>query len=413
MAPRLGLTVISLAAVVAVGEVAVRSLTKIDKRLTVRDPVIGKRYVRDFDDEVFVPESGRRVHLRFNRDGFRGPDRPYEKPAGTRRIAVIGDSMTIAVATAEERTMVVELEHLLAATFPTESWEVLNFGVSSASTGQELVLYRELVWRYQPDIVLLAFFVGNDLTDNSRRLTSARRIYFDLGDKGGVRQLPYSAAAGGLSGWLNQHSRLYVWYRILRTRSRERVREITGRKASRFLIFDTAGNEDLDHAWELTRRLLAEFHHEVSARGSQLAVAVIPSGPQIYDDLWAEVLSAAGGDAPDFDRDHPDHKLSSICRDLKVMCVTMTETIREAAGAEPDKGGNRLFYNKGRAHFTDAGNRLAAEILFDLLAGELENGPADEPTDGQSPVSATTRGPTAKPSRRGSPTPVKTPDLEL
>lgn len=373
LAPKLGLLVGTILVLLVIGEVAVRSLTKIDKRLTVRDPVIGKRYVRDFDDEVFVPESGRIVHLRFNRDGFRGPDRPYEKPAGTRRIAVIGDSMTVAVATAEERTMVVELERLLAAAFPTEPWEVLNFGVSSASTGQELVLYRKLVWRYQPDIVLLAFFVGNDLTDNSRRLTSARRIYFDLDDKGGVRQLPYLAAASSLSGWLNQHSRLYVWYRIFRTRSRERVREMRGRSASRFLIFNTADNEDLDHAWELTRRLLAEFRNQVSDRGSQLAVAVIPSGPQIYDDLWAEVLSAAGRDAAVFDRDHPEHTLGDICRELEVPCATMTDDIREAAETGPESLDERLFYDQGRAHFTDAGNRLAAEVLFDLLVGEMGN----------------------------------------
>jgi len=378
LAPRVGLTLFSLALMAAVGEIAVRRLTEIDRRLTVRDPVIGKRYVRSFDDEVFVPESGRSIRLRFNRDGFRGPDRPFEKPPDTRRVAVVGDSMTVAVATAEERTMVADLERRLAAAFPDEAWEVMNFGVSSASTGQELVLYRELVWRYQPDVVVLAFFVGNDLADNSRRLTGARRIYFDLDENGGIRQLPYTAAASGLSVWLNQHSRLYVWYRIARTRTRERLRELAGRLPSRFQVFNTSGDDDRDHAWELTRRLIAEFHTQVTAHGSQFVVAVIPTGPQVYDDLWAEVLDGADGAGPFFDRTFPERRLVAMCRDLGIPCLTMAEAFREAADTSPSGDGDRLFYDRGRAHFTDSGNRLAAEILFEGLQGIVGAVPPEE-----------------------------------
>ncbi len=366
----------------AAGELAVRGLTDIDKRLTVHDPVIGKRYVADFDEQVFVPESGRTIRLRFHRDGFRGPDRPSTKPTGTRRIAVIGDSMIVAVATAEEQTMVADLEDRLAAAFPDERWEVLNFGVSSASTGQELVLYRELVWRYQPDIVVLAFFVGNDLADNSRRLTGARRIYFELDDGGGLRQLPYSAAASGLSSWLNQHSRLYVWYRIARTRGRERVRELAGRLPSRYQVFNTAGDEDVDHAWELTCRLLAEFRDQVAARGSRFVVAVIPTGPQIYDDLWAEVIDAAGEEARFFDRTNPETRLAGICGELGIPCLTMADSFREAASAGSGNGEGRFFYDQGRAHFTDTGNHLAAAVLFEALSGELADGSSGPDTEG-------------------------------
>jgi hypothetical protein len=373
LAPKLVLSVLSVVIVLAIGEVAIRNFTEVDKRLTVRDPVIGKRYVRSFDDDVYVPESGRTIRLRFNRDGFRGPDVPYDTPAGTRRIAVIGDSMTVVVATAEEKTMVADLERRLHAAFPGEHWEVLNFGVSSASTGQELVLYRELVWRYQPDIVVLAFFVGNDLADNSRRLTGARRIYFDLDDDGGVRQLPYSAAASGLSKWLNQHSRFYVWYRIVRTRSRERMRELAGRLPSRFQVFNTAGNSDVDHAWELTRRLLAQFRDEVARRGARFVVAVLPTGPQIYDDLWAEVIDGAGDDARFFDQTYPERRLEGICGELDIPCVTMADAFREAAAGQAAKDESRFFYGNGRAHFTDAGNRLAAEILFDRLEDEVRD----------------------------------------
>ena len=37
----------------------------------------------------------------------------------------------------------------------------------------ELLALRHRVWKYSPDIVLLAFFTGNDISDNSRMLKKA------------------------------------------------------------------------------------------------------------------------------------------------------------------------------------------------------------------------------------------------
>ena len=48
--------------------------------------------------------------------------------------------------------------------------EALNFGVDGYGTAQELVTLREKVWAYQPDIVVLAVFLGNDVRNNSATL---------------------------------------------------------------------------------------------------------------------------------------------------------------------------------------------------------------------------------------------------
>ena len=60
--------------------------------------------------------------------------------------------------------------------------------------------------------MLFAFYVGNDLGDSSRELTSSRhRIYFKLDTVGNLVQLPHARARSALSVWMNRHSRLYVW----------------------------------------------------------------------------------------------------------------------------------------------------------------------------------------------------------
>ena len=45
--------------------------------------------------------------------------------------------------------------------------EVLNFGVSGYGTAQSYLLLRQHVQSYGPDLVVLAFYNGNDVADNS------------------------------------------------------------------------------------------------------------------------------------------------------------------------------------------------------------------------------------------------------
>src|SRR5271169_1788922 len=186
----LTLMVTSLAIGLALCEVATRMFADVGPSLLVKDPVLGKRYRSGFQGAVYVPEAGRRLALRFRRDGFRGPDRPYEKPRDVTRIAVVGDSMIAALATDEDKTLVRRLEDMLNGGTLPASFEVLSFGVSGASTADELVLYRERAARYHPDFVLCAFYAGNDLADNSPQLTHAPRLYLDLDENGNLRQLP-------------------------------------------------------------------------------------------------------------------------------------------------------------------------------------------------------------------------------
>ena len=40
--------------------------------------------------------------------------------------------------------------------------EVINFGVTEYSTAQELLTLRHNAWNYNPDLIILAFFIGND-----------------------------------------------------------------------------------------------------------------------------------------------------------------------------------------------------------------------------------------------------------
>ena len=111
----LRISFLALLVLIVIGEVAVRLLTETRRPMLTIDARIGRRYVPGFEGRVLHPESQRKVHLRFNSEGLRFPDLPREKPAGTRRLLLIGDSMIAALEVEEEETTVVLLEQLYRA----------------------------------------------------------------------------------------------------------------------------------------------------------------------------------------------------------------------------------------------------------------------------------------------------------
>ncbi|MEG3926753.1 SGNH/GDSL hydrolase family protein [Microcoleus sp. T3_D1] len=112
--------------------------------------------------------------VQVNSEGLRD-DREHTKakPPNTLRVAVLGDSFTEAIHVPVEQTFWSKLERKLGnceAVKGRKNVEVMNFGVQGYSTAQALIMLRKKVWDYNPDIVILAFFIGNDVINNSPQL---------------------------------------------------------------------------------------------------------------------------------------------------------------------------------------------------------------------------------------------------
>jgi hypothetical protein len=350
-------------------EAAIRLLGAVSPPMTERDPVVGQRLVRSFAGKVYDAESKQSVLVRTDREGFRGPDRPYEKPQDVRRVAILGDSMIAALSVEEDQTLVARLEQLLNRTSPGgPRWEVFNFGVPGASTGQELALWRATVRKYRPDVVLCAFFVGNDLADNSRRLSSNPRIYFELDDSGRLVERPLSAAKTGLSAWLNRHSRLYVW-------QKEAFRHVhyAWLKQARVLepglwIYSKQPPEAVAAAWKLTGALLAQWADEARAAGSRFGVVLIPTAQQVYRESLLKALASGGAEPGAFDADYPERKMDELCRASGVPLLSMIVDFRRAAPSRSLAKADEWLFLRGEGHFNPRGHQFAAETIYRWIA---------------------------------------------
>lgn len=374
-AGRCGLLVATLFIGVLTLEIGTRLLVDVTPPITVRDGRIGARQLRSFQGNVFVDEIGRDVPLRFNDVGFRGPDRPFEKPPGTVRVAVMGDSMIASIAVIEDELMTTKLERQLNESFPSTRWEVMNFGVGGASPAQGIALYRELVRKFDPDIVLSCFYVGNDLADNSNRLSNDPRIYFDLDEDGNYRQLPYSVSRSRASRWLNRYSRFYVWQKRATKIARVSVRDATKGVAPRKLVFAAEESDDVAHAWMLTSKAFETLQAEVTSHGRMFGVVVVPTWLQIYQESFRNLMESAPEQTRSFDAMHPERRLRGICDRLGIACWTLTDDFLAESPSRSRRATNEWLFLDGAGHLNERGNTVAARSLYRFLT----DAPAGQP----------------------------------
>ncbi len=143
----------------------------------VSDPVRGQRLSENYDGWF----AGVPVHT--NSLGFRA-ERDYDLRKGpkTFRILVLGDSVTFGHGAVHDYPSL--LEPMLKRWRPDVDWQVWNLGVPGYNTSQELAHLRQVGPSYQPDLVIVGFFL-NDIIGNqavaepgAARIAASRALAF-------------------------------------------------------------------------------------------------------------------------------------------------------------------------------------------------------------------------------------------
>ena len=165
-------------------ELALIAIGFSDRSLYQFDGIRGYAYRPKVEELQEDGEGGESVSLVTNRFGFRDSDRSLEKPPGVIRIAVLGDSFTVERKVSSQNRFTEVMDRQLNqqdGEVGGGRFEVLNFGVASYGTGQELLTLQHVVSRFEPDVVLLAFYPSNDVSTNSNKFQPDNaRPYFSL-----------------------------------------------------------------------------------------------------------------------------------------------------------------------------------------------------------------------------------------
>jgi lysophospholipase L1-like esterase len=105
------------------------------------------------------------AEMRINSLGLRDrEDLTLEKPAGTYRIVVLGDSTTVGWGVPFEKLYPKLLENSLNTNPPSAKWkryEVINTGIGNYNTCQEVASFKERWLALNPDLVLIAWYIND------------------------------------------------------------------------------------------------------------------------------------------------------------------------------------------------------------------------------------------------------------
>ena len=95
-----------------------------------------------------------------NSQGLRNREVALAKPAGAKRILMLGDSIIFGWGVGQDETLPVQLERDLAGR-TADPVEVINTGVGNYNTAMEVAYFLEHGVAYTPDIVILNYFIND------------------------------------------------------------------------------------------------------------------------------------------------------------------------------------------------------------------------------------------------------------
>ena len=265
-----GLTFISL---FILSEIVIRALGTESDNLIMQDPVLGWVHVPNKNGYSRNKEFS--VKVRINKDGFIGRDYVYQKPENTVRILTIGDSLTEAFQVSEEESYPQLLEDGLKGNFRDTNFEVLNMGIAGYGTQREYYVLKDRGLKFNPDIVILGFFTGNDFSDNmSENIDSD--AYFSK----------YRELKNQIKLFARNH--FSIWRFILRKKSKNKVLAYLLNKKNTDVIKKTDiekdGLVDIKEQLDRTVALVKDVKELTDGNNVALVVAILPSAGQVYGD---------------------------------------------------------------------------------------------------------------------------------
>ncbi len=310
-----------------------------------------------------------RAHVRINAHGLRDVDHTYEKNSGVFRILVLGDSYMEALQVDLNETFARLLEQELNRS-SHQRIEVINSGVASYGTDNELLYFRNEGHRYNPDLVLLAFTTANDVRENyepfNRKAPSANLLkpYFTLNSNGQLVMHPGEAPPPPPPWWRRLHVGKYLYERLggqIALPGRRGVPPPPEKPVAwDMLVYAREYSPEVQMAWQVTKALLRQLRDEVHAHGAQFAVVVVNGPWAHYDEDWRRMMGRYPLGMRTWDRQKPNRILGAFLWQEHIPSVDLYHAFEAA------KGGERLFF-RFDPHWTPAGHKLAAQVVSGFL----------------------------------------------
>jgi lysophospholipase L1-like esterase len=343
-------------------------------------PVFQQLFMQDSEMGGYRLKPGATAHFKttefetdiaINSSGVRDSEIPA-KPVSERRIVVLGDSLVLSVQVDAQETFCALLQKRLnAASKPGEpAWRVINAGVQGYGPVEELEFYQHVARRFQPDIVLVALFVGNDAMeagDTAGKLASE-------GNESAGAPAAAPASPGPQLDAVKRPSRWPLWLRRLTRRTMVtqivRMRAVTllerfgdARPIDRALtMYLPAMPPDMARGLDVTREAVRRLAALAAEDGARTGIILVPARFQVADDDFGYLAEAVEQTGSTLVRDAGTDRFRQAMAPLALPIMDALPVLRN------DPRNQQLFF-KSTAHFTVTGHEAMAAGLESFLRG--------------------------------------------
>lgn len=295
--------------------------------------------------------------IAINAQGVRDDEPIGPKPAGERRIVVLGDSLVLSVQVELAETFCKQLERQLNARGGSEHWRVINGGVQGYGPVQEWLFFDRVAAAFQPDVVLIVAFVGNDAIE-----AADSEAALDTGK-------PMADTAPALSR-VRRLTRSSVVLQYVRMRwDQLRGRLATGTPERPLSSYLADPPPVVAQGLAASRRAFGRIVERATGLGARTAIVLMPARFQTDDPDYGRLAAIVGQAGGELVRNSASERFAHALAPLQVPMLDLQPIL----AAQPDRIG--LFFQRN-VHLTPRGHEVVAGALANFLEASSFTRPA-------------------------------------
>lgn len=304
-------------------------------------------------------------------------DREYGPKASDEfRIVMIGDSYIEGLAQPEPERITRQIEQQLNSAHLPQKITVINAGIGGYGPWQERDLLQELGFTFEPDLVILQLFMGNDIENTLAKSGKLLQSYQPLAQAFLARFRYQELGPVRADKWLYAHSALY--------RRSSTISQKPSLIADMFNTFRflppcripspprSIGRNctlepnlcewypDLEDGWAQMKDDIRGIRLDCKERGIGFIVFDIPCQQIIIDSDWQVVMDTSTSTPNLYDRDKCEHLVDAFCREEGIPFIPLIAPLRNQSNREE-------LYHHFDGHLTSRGARISAETIAQFL----------------------------------------------
>lgn len=247
--------------------------------------------------------------------------------------------------------------------------EIVNAGMESIGPGYYWHILNKYGDSFKPDVVLVSFFIGNDFHE--------AELFISIGN--------FISEPKDLTKKYSEYYQFRKWrlFKLLRNkyihfredqRKKQEVKSLPPKQIGIFSqdtflelerdtiwMFEENGKKELHQKWHECSDIILKMKDWCDRRKINLVIFISPDQIQVDQELRKLVLTRYKKlTEKDLNLSYPNNLIVNFCREHNINCLDLLGPFQEQGKIE-------RLYTLNDTHWNEAGNRLAAEKIFEYL----------------------------------------------